>query len=93
MDFIKVFRVDVSEAEGFIPPSREAVERDLSSNAIGQVQICKLLLHGSHHVLSNVMFQIKLFVIISFFPRAVPTDWRDVEHATSELKESPTLLE
>lgn len=54
--------------------------------------LTKILLHGLDHVLANVVFQIKLFVVISFGTRAVATDRRNVQHSRAKFNECPTLF-
>ena len=51
MNLVKVGRVQKVEAVSLVPASGEAVERNLSTNTVGQVEVGKLLLHGGHHVL------------------------------------------
>lgn len=81
----------MAQAVGFVPASREDVKGDLSSDAISEVQVGKLLLHGLNHLLANTMLQIELFIVITFRTRTVSTDWRNVEHSASKLEERSTL--
>lgn len=92
MNLIKVFRVDVFETVRFIPSRREAIKGDLATNAVRQIQIGKFLPHRLYHVLSDIVFQIKLFVIVTFFPGTVSTDRRDIEHARSEFNKRAALI-
>ena len=38
-----------------------------------------------HHVFTNLVLQVKLFVVVTFFARAIASNRRNVEHATTEF--------
>lgn len=91
VNLIEFVLVNELEAIGLIPSGREAVKGNLSSDAVGQVQIGKLLSHGSDHILADIVLQIELFVIVAFRSRAVASNGRNVEHSTAEFNKSSTL--
>ena len=91
MNLVKVGRVDKLETVCLVPSSGEHIKADLSANGEGQVEIGEFLLHGGHHVFANLVFQVKLFIVIAFLTRAITSNRRNVEHATAKLDKGSTL--
>mmetsp|Transcript_4710 Transcript_4710/g.6910 ORF Transcript_4710/g.6910 Transcript_4710/m.6910 type:complete len:257 (-) Transcript_4710:57-827(-) len=91
MDLIKVTLRQELQRVGLIPSHREDIKRDLSPDAVRQSQIGKFLPHGSHHILTDVMLEVKLLKIIPLHAGAIAADGGDVEHSTAEFNESSTL--
>lgn len=56
-----------------------------------QSQIGKFLPHGNHHILTDVMLEVKLLKIIPLLAGAIAADGGGVEHSTAEFNESSTL--
>lgn len=93
MNLIIVRRINEFETIGLVPSGRKHIETNLSSNAVGEIQIGKLFAHCDHHGFSDLVLQIVGFVIVAFFATAVATNGRNVEHATAEFEKSTALLE
>jgi hypothetical protein len=91
MDLVIVVGGDEFEAVGLVPTSGEAIEADLSSNRVGEIQAGEFLLHDLHHGFTDPVLQIKLFILVALLPRAVSADGGNVEHAAPEFKKRPTL--
>ncbi len=61
MNFIVFIFTDVSQTVGFVPPLRENIKGDLTTNGILEIQMSKSLLQRCYHFLSNI---IRLYMYI-----------------------------
>jgi len=91
VNLIEILLLDELEAIRFVPSIRKDVEGNLPPDAESQVEIGKLFLHGCHHILPNIVREVKLLVVIPLFAGAVPSNGGNVHHATTELNKSATL--
>mmetsp|Transcript_17490 Transcript_17490/g.36697 ORF Transcript_17490/g.36697 Transcript_17490/m.36697 type:complete len:247 (+) Transcript_17490:275-1015(+) len=91
VNLIKILLLQKFKAIRLVPSSGENIERDLSTNTKGQVEISKLLLHRFHHVFANVSLEINFFIVVAFFAGAVASNWRYVHHTAAEFDEGPSL--
>jgi hypothetical protein len=91
MNLVKVFHLQVVQTVRLIPAGGEDVERDLSANAVGEVEIGKFLLHGQDHVRAYAAFEVDLFVLVALLSGTVPSDGTDVHHAAAEFDERSPL--
>jgi len=64
--------LNVLEAIGLIPPGRKYVERDLSTNAVRQSVVCKILLERFDKVPADVVSFVVGFVIVAFLDSVFP---------------------
>ena len=92
MNLIKLSLLQEVETIRLIPSGGEHIERDLSTNAVGKVEVGKLLLHCLDHIGAYTTFEVNLFVSVTFFAGAVTSDGTDVHHATAEFNECSPLL-
>lgn len=76
------------QAVRLIPPLREDIKRNLTTNGKGQVLVSELLLESINEISSNVVFFVVSLEFVSFFSRAVSADWTDINHACSVFNES-----
>mmetsp|Transcript_36843 Transcript_36843/g.77787 ORF Transcript_36843/g.77787 Transcript_36843/m.77787 type:complete len:255 (+) Transcript_36843:87-851(+) len=91
MNLIEIALIQIFETVRLVPPRGENVERNLTTNAEGEVEVGKFLFHRGHHIFANVALEIDLFVVVAFFPGAIATDGTDVHHATAEFDECSSL--
>jgi hypothetical protein len=91
VNFIVILLLDVLQAVSLVPAGGEDVETDLSADAVGHVQVGKLIPHCRDHVRSDVVLQVIFLVVVTFRSRAVPADGRNVEHATSKFDKCSAL--
>lgn len=91
VNLVKVFRIQELEAIRLVPSLGENVETDLSTDRKGQVQIGKFRLHQRHHRFSDLVLEIKLFVVIPFRPGTITANGRNIEHTGTELNERAAL--
>mmetsp|Transcript_12147 Transcript_12147/g.32576 ORF Transcript_12147/g.32576 Transcript_12147/m.32576 type:complete len:216 (+) Transcript_12147:244-891(+) len=91
MDFVVVALGKIPQAVRLVPTGREAVERDLASDRVREVQVRKLLPHLRHHGFPDVVREVELFELVSLLATAIPANGREVEHALSELNEGTSL--
>ena len=91
VDLIEITLLEELQAVRLVPAGRKDIERDLAADAIREVEVLELLLHGGDHVLADVVLQIEFLVVIALLARAVAANGGDVEHTRPKLNESPTL--
>ena len=92
MNLVEITLFQEAQAVRLVPAGGEDIERDLTADAVREVEVRELLLHGGDHVLADVVLQIELLVVIALLARAVPANGGDVEHARTEFDEGSTLL-
>ena len=80
-----------TRAYRLVPALRKDIEGDLPSNRVSQIQVFELGAHLGHHRLTNLVRQVELLKVVTFFPVAVASDRGDVEHALPKLDKGPTL--
>ena len=71
VNFIKVRFRQKLETIRLVPSIWKDIKRDLTTNAVGQIQIGEFLSHGFHHIRSDIVGKIKDFIIIALLARAV----------------------
>ena len=81
----------MSQTIGLVPSFWKNVERDLSSDGIGQIEVRKCALQVSDKVFSNVVGQVELLKLQALLVAAVPAYGRDVDHSITVLQESAPL--
>mmetsp|Transcript_24707 Transcript_24707/g.59566 ORF Transcript_24707/g.59566 Transcript_24707/m.59566 type:complete len:225 (+) Transcript_24707:291-965(+) len=91
MNLIVISLLQILETISLIPPGGKDIERDLTTDAEGEIKIRKLLLHRGDHIFANAAREINLFVVVAFFSRAITADRTDVHHATAEFNECSSL--
>ena len=92
VNFIKIRFCKELETIGLVPSTWKDIKRNLTPNAKGQIQIGKFLSHGLHHICSDIVGEIKNFVVIALLARTVAANGRDIHHSTSKLNECSTLM-
>ena len=80
-----------TRAYRLVPALRKDIEGDLPANRVSQIQVLELGAHLGHHRLTNLVRQVELLKVVTFFPVAVASDRGDVEHALPKLDKGPTL--
>jgi hypothetical protein len=84
MNFIIIFCLDKVQTIRLVPARRKTIKTNLTSNAVLEIQIGKLFLHGCNHVFANVVLQIIDFIVVAFLATAVSANGGNVEHAAAK---------
>lgn len=92
VDGLETLICDVLKAVSLVPASWEHVEGDLAANRVGQRVIWELLLEGTDHLSTDAVLLVISLKLVSLFGGRVSTDWRNVDHAVTELNESTSSL-
>jgi hypothetical protein len=83
--------LEVLEAVGLVPASREHVEGNLSANGKGEAEMTKSLLEDSDKLLTDLGILVVLLEVVSFLCASVTADGADVNHAVAELDKGSAL--
>jgi len=83
--------LDVLQTVGLVPTSRKDIERDLTSNTVGQAVVGKLLTEDSDELLAQVMDFVISLEVVSFLDRSITSNGRDIDHAIAELNKGSSL--
>ena len=89
MNFIIVF--EVLKTESFVPTSGENVETYLASYRICEVQVSEVQFQCIYKLLTNFMFFVIYFKLVTFFLRTVTTNRRNIHHSVSKFDKSSSF--
>ena len=91
VDFVILALLDVIKRVGLVPALRKHIEGYLASNRISEVKMSKLFTKNCDEPLSDLVGQVKLFIVISLLLAAIAADGRYIQHAIAELYEGASL--
>lgn len=86
-----LLRLNVSQAVGLVPASRENIERDLTTDGVCETRVGECFLELGDHGFPDFVLEIVLLVFVSLFGGGVTADGGDVDHAVAELDEGTAL--